>query len=211
VEDFQGEAEAMPLFEEVLAREPEHARAHLSVGRILVLRDEATAVEHLERAARLDRRLEGAASQLLGVYWSRQGRSEEVQHARNRETEWVHSAEAAHAERSRVDLSDALALHGLDPATLERLRSTFARFPEVRGAWMARKVLRHFPENPLFVLVLRAGSRWSLRKTEQFQKLGVRVLPELTLPGGVVLLDFRTDPVADRVRRLRDSEVYRRA
>ena len=101
VEDFRGEAEALPLFQEVLARSPDHARAHLSVGRILALRDDPAAGPHLERAAQLDRRLEGVACELLTFYWTGQGRSEEARDARSRLERWGRLAEEARApERS---------------------------------------------------------------------------------------------------------------
>ena len=210
VEDFRGEVEAFPLFEEVLARAPDHARAHLSLGRILVLREDPGSPHHLERAMQLDRRAVGAASQLLAVYWSRHGRPEEVEAARRRWESWEHDAAAARLERAGVDVTDTLAAHGLDGATLELLGSTLARFPEIRGGWLARKVVQNFPEDPVFVLAVHAGSRWKPRDASQARKLAERLLPELPLPGTVILVDLLTQKALARHVRRSGSEVHRR-
>ncbi len=212
VEDFRGEAEALPLFEEVLARAPDHARAHLSVGRILVLRDDPVALPHLERAAQLDRRLEGVACELLTFYWTGQGRPEEAQVARSRLERWGRLAEEARAERSALGPGDPLAPHGLDPEALARLGRTLERFPAIHEAWLVRKVLRHFPEDPLFVLAVRAGAVWALNDVQKAQQLVQQLLPELQLPGGVVVVDlFTQGALAERVRGSAGSAAYRRA
>jgi Zn-dependent protease with chaperone function len=210
VEDFRGEVEAFPLFEEVLARSPDHARAHLSLGRILVLREDPAAPGHLERAMELDRRAVGAASQLLAVYWNRQGRPEEVEAARRRWESWSSDAAAARLERAGVDVTDTLAPHALDGATLALLGSALARFPEIREAWLARKVVLQFPEDPVFVLAIHAGSRWKPRDAAQVRKLAERLFPQLPLPGTVLLVDVLTQrKLARRVRRS-GSQVHRR-
>jgi hypothetical protein len=212
VEDFRGEPEAFPLFEAVLARAPDHARAHLSVGRILVQRDDPAAPSHLQRAMELDRRAEGAASGLLAIYWSRQGRPEEVLAARSRNRAWEQDAAAAGLERSEVTLQDELLPHGLDGAELARLCETLARFPEIREAWLAKKFVRQFPEDPFFVLAVLAGSRWKPRNGSQVRKLAETVLPQLGLHGTVMLVDQLTQkPLARHVRRVPRSRVYRRA
>ena len=214
VEDFRGESAAFPLFEAVLARAPDDARAHLSLGRILVQRDDPAAPPHLERAMELDRRAEGAASQLLAIYWGRQGRPEELAAARRRSRAWEQDAAAAGLERSKVEINDQLAPHGLDGAVLARLRETLARFPEIREAWLARKVVLQFPDDPCFVLAVHAGSQWKLRDEAAVRKLAETVLPELRLSatGTVILVDQLTQTsLADHVRGVPGSRVYRRA
>lgn len=212
VEDFRGETAAFPLFEAVLARAPDHARAHLSLGRILVQRDDPAAPSHLERAMDLDRRAEGAASQLLAIYWGRQGRPEELAAARRRSRAWEQDAAAARLERSKVEINDQLAPHGLDGAALARLCEALARFPEIREAWLARKVVLQFPEDPFFVLAVLAGSRWKPRDESHVRKLAEAVLPRLGLPGTVMLVDQLTQkPLTKHVRSVPGSRVYRRA
>ena len=211
VEDLRGEAAAFPLFEAVLARAQDHARAHLSLGRILVARDDPAAPSHLERAMQLDRRAEGAASQLLAVYWSRQGRPGEVEAARRRSKSWEQDVAAAGLERSGVDVTDDLAPHGLESAALTRLGETLGRFPEIRQAWLARKVVIQFPEDPFFVFAVCAGSRWKPRGASHGRKLAEKVLPELGLPGTVMLVDQLTQKaLARHVQRVSGSQVYRR-
>jgi hypothetical protein len=211
VEDFRGESAAHPLFEAILARAPDHARAHLSLGRILVLRDDPAAPAHLERAMHLDRRAEGAASQLLGVYWSRQGRPEEVEAARRRGQSWEQAAAAARLERSAVEVTDELAPHDLEAAALARLCKALERCPEIREAWLARKVVRQFPEDPFFVLAVHAGSRWKPWTASHVRKLAERLLPELALPGTVMLVDLLTQKaLAGHVARVTGSRVYLR-
>ena len=211
VEDFRGEAEALPLFTAVLARAPDHAWAHLSLGRILVLRDDPAAPVHLERAMQLEQRAVGAASQLLALYWSRQGRPEELRAALRRWEAWQSNAAAARLERAGVDVTDALVAHGLDGVALAQLEATLARFAEIREAWLARKVVQQFPEDPVYVLAVLVGSRWKPRDASQVQKLAERLFPELPLSGTVLLVDLLTQKrIARRVRRTRTSHIYRR-
>lgn len=212
VEDFRGEAEALPLFEEVLARAPDHARAHLSVGRILTLRDDARALAHLERAAQVDRRLEGAACELLALYWSRQGRPEEVAGFRARLAAWARVAEEARAERQRVHAGDLLAPHGLEATAVARLAEQLARFPEVREAWLVQKVLRHFPEHPLYVLGILAGDSWRSRDVAAAGRLLGTLAAGVSLPGEALVVDVRLEKlVGNRLREAEGAQVYRRA
>lgn len=116
------------------------------------------------------------------------------------------------AERSALGPGDPLAPHGLAPDALARLGRTLERFPTIHEAWLVRKVLRHFPEDPLFILAVRAGAVWALNDAQKAQELVQQLLPELQLPGGVVVVDlFTQGALAECVRGSAGSAVYRGA
>jgi len=166
-------------------------------------------VAHLDAAARGDGKLEGAVSWLLDVYWSRQGRPEEVRSARERTERWGRLAEAADAERRDFGPDDWALPHGLDDTTLDGLRATLARFPEIHEAWLVRKAIRHFPEDPFFVLALRAGPRLTRCREEQTRELVRKLGPELRLPGATHLVPSAGKPPR-RVRDTPGSRVFTR-
>ena len=81
---------------------------------------------------------------IAGLY-GRTGRAGEIAGLKHRAD--AHEAEMSRAmeERSRPTLRDRFLPPVLTPAERKSLLAAIRRHPEVRGAWLAAKEMKHFP------------------------------------------------------------------
>jgi hypothetical protein len=161
VEELRGPDEALAAFRALHARAPDHMNADFAVGRLLLDRDDPAGLEHIERAIGAS---DGAI--LPGSHWAvgflrRAGRDAEaerwIERARAHETR----LEAAEHERSTVFIDDRWDPHGLSDAGLAPLVDVLRADDEVEQAWLLRRRLEHYPEHPVYTLVLRRQSHWT--------------------------------------------------
>ncbi len=82
--EFKGFDEAVPLLRELLGRRRTAAGAHSMLGQILIAKEDAEGVEHLEKAMAADRDYVPVACQTLYGYMMSQGRNEEAEAYRRR-------------------------------------------------------------------------------------------------------------------------------
>jgi hypothetical protein len=119
---------------------------------------------------------------------------------------------ASRAERSSVSASDPLIPHSLSPDELAALREALSSEPGLSLAELARKDLKHFPDQKLFLLCVRARRRWhGLADSDAEQALASRLSKRVHLPGRVLIFaphgSFRA--LARKLRTVADVTVYR--
>jgi Zn-dependent protease with chaperone function len=214
VADVDGEEAAVPLLRELLEEEPDHAAANFLFGRILLERDDAAGIGHLERAMARDRFATPEACGLIHGYLQRKGRLEEAKALERRVYDHERLIREAREERDKVNHRTPLADHGLDGETLEAIRAVFAAHPEVFRAEIVRAVVRIMPENPYFLVAVTVRVPWwKFRSQEADQRLVNALLEALPVPGQFLIFTTKGANVAAlarAVRRHAGSEVYRR-
>jgi predicted Zn-dependent protease len=82
--EFEGFDEAVPLLRELLGRSRTKAAAHSMLGQILIAKEDAEGVEHLEQAMAADSVYVPVACQTLYGYMMSRGRTEEAEAYRRR-------------------------------------------------------------------------------------------------------------------------------
>ena len=124
----------------------------------------------MEAAMTSDPGLVLQACNLLYGFYNRTGQRDKLRPLENRVDQFNRVAALAQAERARVSAADAFMAHGLPPEKIEELRKICRAEPDIFAAAVARKVVTHFPERPLYVPALhvktgRGGSRAERRRT----------------------------------------------
>jgi Zn-dependent protease with chaperone function len=156
----RGAEAAEPYLRELLRRIPRHAAAAYTLGYNLLDRDDAEGIGLIELAIDIDPNAMGPGSRVIAAHLHRQGKSNEAEHYDARASQ----AEAAHAEAEReresVYRQDTFRPHQLEPGDLASLTGELAKYPRVKRAWLARKDLKHKPEQPVFVLGIDTGFDW---------------------------------------------------
>jgi Zn-dependent protease with chaperone function len=177
-------AAVAPVLDGLLALRPDHAGANFLRGRLLLERDDAGGVAHLERAMAADPEAVPPACNLLYGFYARTGQHDRLRALEQRVDAHQELEQAALAERQALSPQDRYLPHGLDEEQLAALRRGFAAEPAVAAVDLARKEVRHFAERPCFALAVRIRiAWWQPRSATADQKLLQRLLDALPLPG----------------------------
>jgi hypothetical protein len=143
IEELRGADDALPLYRAALDVDPDHPRAALAMGRLLLAADDAAGAALVERALARDPTLEADGCTLLAEFHERHGRAVEAHRWHTRGRRHATRTAIAAAERSTVSPLDRFAPHGLDADGLAAVRAALAAQREVREAFLAVRELRH--------------------------------------------------------------------
>jgi Zn-dependent protease with chaperone function len=151
---------AEPYLRELLTRIPRHAAAAYTLGYNLLADDKEEGVALIETAMDIDPAAIAPGSRTIGSFLHREGRTDEALRYMDRALKAeTAQAESSH-ERDSVYRTDSFLPHEMDPATLTSITGALARHPRIRRVWLARKAVKHNPENPVFVLGIDTGIDW---------------------------------------------------
>lgn len=209
---LEGAAQAVPDLRRLLALRPDHAAANLALGQHLLKQGEPEGETLLQQVLRMDdNEWTPTACEILAQHFQAAGRREQVEDVHHRLSRYQAALTAAHRERNMVTAADRFLPHELSAEELAALQQTLAQHADVAAAWLVRKELKHFPGQRLYVLCVRAvGSRWAWFRTEADAALVARLMPQIHLPGRVLLIapqeHFRA--LGRRVMRSFDAQVY---
>lgn len=158
-EDADG---ALALLRGYLDSHPGHPEAAFLLGRILLERGDPAGVEAVEGAIRGDDGYLLAGCRALFEFHLARGEAEAAERVRERAVVRHEELTAAQRERSTLLRDDVLLPHDAPPALLASLAGMLAVERRVKEAYLVRKQVAHFPEEPHYVLgvVLARESMW---------------------------------------------------
>jgi tetratricopeptide (TPR) repeat protein len=204
-----GQGIAIPMARAFLDADQEDASVHFLLGRALADQDDEGALPHLERAVAMDASYTVPACLGASALLHRLGREDDSAAYHRRAVDWDEKVTHANYERRAEALSpkDVFLAHGLDEKAVAGLRAHVAGFG-LKRAYLVRKHVKHFPEEPLHVLAVETtwGSETSARNSERLQ----RMMKDLPLPAGfiVVRMDSWRSPFRKPIRSVRGAEIY---
>jgi Zn-dependent protease with chaperone function len=209
--DLKGDKDAEPLLREILVRQPKHVAANFHLGRILLDRGAEEGCQYVEKSVVEEPTLEPQACVVLREHFRRSGRPDQVRKTEARLDRYEAQLAQSRAERCEVTPSDTLIPHELSESELGAVRIGLAQEPELAEAWLARKQLRFFPQQKLFVLCAARKRPWySFSETAADRKLIMRLSNQVQLPGRTLVFtpngDYRA--LARKVRQVPDSAVF---
>ncbi len=211
--ELRGNQDAIPLLQAVLEMEPSHASANYVLGQILIQQEDETGIEHLETTMAKDPSTVIEGCQWIYSFLQRQGREEEAANYRQRAEKHYELLLLARQERSDVRINDRFERHGLSAEAEAQIRQQLARYPEVKEAYLVRKVVQYFPEQPFYVLgVKRKRSLLELDEQSADQKLLDRLANELQFAGEtwIVLLNSVTKGLTKVLKKTAGDAIYHR-
>ncbi len=150
--DLIGDKEAIPLLKTVLDMQADHVSANYLLGQILIEQEDAAGIDYLEKAMAKAPDTVLSGYQLIYIFLQKQGREKEAQQYRQRAEQHYEQLLLAQQERSGVNASDRFQPHGLSAAVEAKFRQQLARYPQIKEAYLVRKVMQYFPEKPYYVL-----------------------------------------------------------
>jgi Zn-dependent protease with chaperone function len=210
--NLEGDAAALPLVEQILLREPEHAVANFIRGRHLLSTDDPSGIAYLERAMTSDETLVLDGVNLIYGHYSRTGQKHKLRELETRADAHQELVNKANAERNRVTAADTFLPPDLKPEEEAKIREICADEFEIVSAEIARKEVTHLPKLPLFIVCLRLDVPFlSFRSSTANQKLVGRMVEKIKLPGNflVFIAQGELKPLGKKISAVPGSVIYR--
>jgi hypothetical protein len=195
----------LPLFQRAVEAAPDDALSRFRLGSLLIERGDASGVEHLRTAMRLDTNAIEPGSALLARYFASigdEGGQAEAEAALHHL--YIQQNRTA-VQRGKLSPSDTFLPHDLPIDALDELRRQLDALGTVKKAWVVRKHVSDDPnELPHYVILVSwRGLVFSDNSNLQ------RVVDALDLPGSFLALTAPNQRrVARRVRKTAGTATY---
>ncbi len=169
--EVQGEAQAIPLLQQALQQDPNHAPSNFLLGALLLKQGDAAGIAYLERAMQINPHYTTEAAGILYDYYMSKGDLQRAITYRHQIRAYHDQLATAQQERKNISLRDKFLPHGLSPTQLQAVLQQLMPNPDIVKAYLVQKEVKAFRDEPLLVLGVRP--RWSGmgRKTEQLLEL----------------------------------------
>jgi Zn-dependent protease with chaperone function len=162
------------LAEALLARQPDHAGARFHVGQALLRRGDRRGAEEIEAVMRQDPNALIPGCQLLSEFFSSVGDMAQADRYRRMGEQRAWLLREAQAERATMTDRAELQPHDWPAEQVAALVEQLRKFPALREAYLARRVVRVLPEIPCYILGIRPRYRWWMgddpRKSAQLRQ-----------------------------------------
>jgi Zn-dependent protease with chaperone function len=160
--ELHGELVALPLWQEILAREPDYARANYQVGKALVNRGHFSGCFYLEKSIALEPDLVIPSCEELYRFHTYQ---DDVA-AAEIYLDWrqQHLPKQWRSKLERKLDSDRFANHDLELDIVAEIQKKLAEYPIITGAYLVCKPMQVFSDRPLYVLAIQLdNTSWPSR------------------------------------------------
>ncbi|AOY81819.1 M48 family metallopeptidase [Moorena producens JHB] len=209
--DLVGTQEAIPLLKSVLTRQADHVSANYLLGQILIAQDNEAGIDYLEQAMARDPDSVLSGTQSIYGFLRRQGRDAEADQYRQRAAKHHELLTLAQEERSGFSQGDRFQPHGLSAEVEAALQQQLAGYPEIKEAYLVRKVVLIFPDNPYYILgVSRQRHFLESNSSTKDQQLIDRLADELECPGQtwITILNSTNKSLKKALRKTAISPIY---
>lgn len=208
--DAQGLEAAERQIRQVLQAEPNHPGALFAFGQLRLDQgqdDGESLLHELFQQRTVD--WTEPAGQLLERHYTMTGRSDRAADVRRELDRFEKDRQAAEDERLRFDRGDSWTEHNLSEMELSLLKVTLAAHRSCRRAWLAKKQLQYFQEEPLYVLCVESTGKRRVKALAEDQLVAPLML-NCELPGRLLVIspsgEFRR--TAKHLMNLPSTAVY---
>lgn len=172
IEEFDHGEDPLPIYREYRDKSPRDADSAFVIGRILLSRGDESGIDYMEEATRSPWHAVSAC-QLACSFLLQNGDAENANRWRLRGEHFLDQEIEARQERELVGPSDDFTRAELDDEVMTFLRRQLLKFSRIRSAWIAKKKVKHAPENPVYVLSFKTS--WFCSGGKMAQKLAEEV------------------------------------
>jgi Zn-dependent protease with chaperone function len=194
-----GDREAIPLAQNVIAMQADHAGANYLLGKVLIEDEDLKGIEHLEIAMQGDVDTFIPSCELIYGFLKQRGKNDEAQKYQQKLESHHQIVYLAQQERVSVSCFDALITHDLPEEEVKKLQQYLSGYKDIETVYLVRKQLNHFPEKPMFVLAIKCKhSFWtkfhlSARALEKEKKVIAKIANEFQFVSHTYVTVFASD------------------
>jgi hypothetical protein len=207
----QGDVAAIPFLNDVLALMPDHAAANYTLGSALLEQGDEAGIKRIEAAMEKDYKAIPSGCEMIYIFLNERGRKEEAEKYRQCAVDYFDEIELATRERENISTHDDFSSHDLASEALEALRAQLAQFPRLASAHLVRKVVKHFPDEPSYVLGIISRHPWySGQSNKRDQELINQLAETVSFPGYtyIVALEHNYKGLRKIFKRIDGSLIY---
>ena len=209
--EFKGEAAVLPLLQEILNSNIHHPAANYLLGQILLKRQDASGIEYIEKAIAQDQNILIEGCQKIYGFLLEQGKYEQAALYQKRAEEHYALLLEVQDERSYLRAKDELIPHNLPIAEIKNICQQLSGYPEVKAAYLVQKVVKHFPEQPLYILgVMRKVGFWGEVDSEgKNSQLLTRLLDKIDVGEGFIIILNNNPYMEKKIRKVPEALIYK--
>jgi Zn-dependent protease with chaperone function len=161
VREFYGNDQALPFYQLIIKKEPQHAPALFAIGTIFSEKQNSRAPNFLKKSMEYDSRFIVIACEQLHLFYQRQGQLETAQFYLERAQARVQEEHFAELERNSLNYKDNFSEHNLEVKPnleenetniIENLIAQLKEDKTIKRLYLVKKDLQYLPEKPLYVL-----------------------------------------------------------
>ncbi len=169
-EQFNPGFDPLPAYRQYQTDYPQDRGVDLSIGRILLTRDDKAGLSHLARASE-QLELVPLACQLAGSYALSKGDSGLVEEWRRRAEQYADIEIIGHKERATLAVNDTLKQAGISQDARADLQRQLQTIAQVQHAWICEKAVRLFSAQPLYVLAVQLNGFMDHTEQNELRKV----------------------------------------
>ena len=208
----KGYEPAVPLLRDVLQQQSGHAAANYTLGEALLALQDEVGIKHVEQAMQTDMSAVPAGCQMIYGFLTQKGRDADAEKYRERAQQYYFEVEQAQSERNNISSADNFKPHNLPEDKLRHLREQLAAFGRVRVAYLVQKDVKHFPDEPGYVLGVIPKYPWySITTNGASQKLVDELATDIEYAGYtyIITLEKNYSSLRKKFKRIAGAEIYR--
>lgn len=196
--ELYGNEKALPFYQLILKKEPQHAAANFTIGAIFLEKQHPRAPIFLKKSMEYDSNFIVIACEQLHFFYQQQGDLETARFYLERAQARVREEQLAAIERNQLNNKDNFHEHQLNEAIIHQLLEQLKNDKTIKRLYLVQKTLQYLPDNPLFILgIVRTTGLRLKSNTEYVQEISKLI----KLP--VEMLIFIMDDHATLRRKLK--------
>lgn len=202
--EIMGDRTALPLVQNVIKMQVDHAGANYLLGKILLEDVDSDGIKHLEIAMECDVDARISSCELIYEFLRQQGKNDEALKYQQKLEDHYQEVYLAQQERATVSCFDALISHDISKDEVDKLQQYLSDYKNIETIYLLRKYLKYFPEKPMYVLAIRCKhSFWtkfhlSDRALKKEQEVIAKIVKEFEFANYTYITVFASDKSFDK-------------
>jgi Zn-dependent protease with chaperone function len=210
--ELRGGEAAIPLLQDVLKIQPNHAAANYTLGQALLQKDDVAGIAYLETAMTQEVNwvIEGCEL-IYRFYWQR-GQTEEAQEYLQRAEQHGQILLNARQERVGVSDRDQFKPHTLTALEVNQFKQQLAIYPQIKKVYLVERVVTYLPEKRSLILGI-VRKQFLIESGYADQKLIELLTTNLQPPAQtyiVILNHWKLSHLRKKIRQIDQSLILQR-
>jgi Zn-dependent protease with chaperone function len=205
----EGSAAALAMRRALMEKYPNSQPLRFALARQLLQAGDSEGVAAMESVMAAEPEAVLLGTQILRDFYARQNQMPIATRWHQKYLERANLVQTGQRERSRWLLSDAVVPHGLASEDLARLVAQLKVITELKRTYLARKLTRHLPDKPLYVLGFRCTPWWKLDDRAKRNALTQQIRQKVKFPGDtlIIALEGPNAKFAAKIRRVKGARI----
>ena len=190
---FGDSDQALELFRQYRGQHPEDPDAQFVIGRLLLERGDESGLEMIEAAIEANPARTSDGCAVAVEFFYENDRRDEAKPWIERHYRFQRTMAEAKHERETLSTEDNFIDHALEQDQLAQVLQALDMYPTIKEAYLVRKALKHFPEQPLFIVGVVPDTGLFGSAVEEGNQLVNMIANEVEFPFETFIINLKGD------------------